>query len=209
MGATLTLAALGDALSRGEVVAFPGASGWLALSRASERERLAALPGVDRAEISLTAGSAATLADFLPPLGLRAQRVVQRLLPGPVAIRLGSGGPIVRLPDHLAWTALLTRREPLLLVPLAGACCKPSGCTTESAPSRVPFFSVRSRIGVTTSAVLARPHCLNPSGFRGTRRRWSWRLQRRRLSASSRGRGAPPSCRPRSAPSTALAAYRA
>lgn len=113
----LPVATLGDTLSRGEMVAVPGPHGWVALARAGERDRLAALPGVDRDEISLTAGDATALGDFLPPLGLRAQRVVQRLLPGPVAIRLGDG-PIVRLPDHAAWAALTGRREPLLLAPL-------------------------------------------------------------------------------------------
>ena len=118
MSDPLPLAMLGDALSRGEVVAVPGPHGWVALARASERERLAALPGVERSEISLTAGSAVALADFLPPLGLRAQRVIQRLLPGPVSIHV-SDGPLVRLPDHAAWAALAGRREPLLLAPIS------------------------------------------------------------------------------------------
>lgn len=139
----IPLSDLGDALSRGEVVAVPGPHGWVALARAGERERLLALPGVEPGEISLTAGSATALADFLPPLGLRAQRVVQRLLPGPVAIRLGEG-PVVRLPDHAAWAALAQRREPLLLAPLGASA--PVGLARIDLPVCAPV--VESRLAI-------------------------------------------------------------
>jgi protein-tyrosine-phosphatase len=118
MSSLLTPDRLGQALQDGMLIAIPAPCGWMAMARAGERDRLLRLSGVDKNEISLTAGNVASLHEFLPPHGLRVQRLIARLLPGPVAIRLGASGPRIRLPAHPLWEPLAACRSPLLAVPL-------------------------------------------------------------------------------------------
>jgi len=109
------------AVQRGAIVALPWSSGALALARASERARLLALPGAAVSALALGSGSVAALTDFLPPTGLRARRLLLRLLPGAVAVRLGgdANAVLVRLPVLAAWPE--SAREPLLSVPVTAA----------------------------------------------------------------------------------------
>lgn len=118
MTSALTSDNLGEALHQGSLVALPSPTGWMAMARAGERERLVKLAGVNLGELGVTAGNLAHLKEFLPPHGLRGQRLIERLLPGPIALRLHPGSPRLRLPSHHLWNALATCRDPLLAVPL-------------------------------------------------------------------------------------------
>ncbi len=120
MTITLTLDQAGAALAADRILVLAQGEGWLALGRARDRATLLALPGVEAHELGPTAGDGALLAGLLPSAGLRAQRLVEHALPGPVAIRLGAHGPRVRRPDHPLWTALVAHREPLLAVTGSG-----------------------------------------------------------------------------------------
>ncbi len=107
-----------DALAQGKLVCVHTAQGWLALARSTERGRLTGLAGIDPERICLTAGDAAVLGEFLPPIGLRAQILLRRLLPGAVVISVAAAAPPVRIPDHALWPTLRSLRTPLLTATL-------------------------------------------------------------------------------------------
>ncbi|HYE05823.1 MAG TPA: hypothetical protein VEL07_09940 [Planctomycetota bacterium] len=100
MDAAHAAADLAARLRAGEVLATAAPLGWIALARPAERARLLGLPGADPARLAVTAGSPATLRDFLPPHGLRAELLIARLMPGPVALRFADGA----LARHDAWS---------------------------------------------------------------------------------------------------------
>lgn len=108
--------AAADALAAGSVVVLRQGPAWLAIARARSRAALLALPGVDDDSLGPTAGDGELLASLLPPCGLRAHKLLARLLPGSVAIRLGAHGPWIRRPEHPLWQAVADHREPLLTV---------------------------------------------------------------------------------------------
>jgi len=108
--------AAADALAAGSVVVVRQGQNWLGIARARSRADLLALPGVDADSLGPTAGDGTLLASLLPPCGLRAHKLLNRLLPGPVAIRLGAQGPWIRRPEHPLWQAVADHREPLLTV---------------------------------------------------------------------------------------------
>jgi protein-tyrosine phosphatase len=118
MSSALRADRLADALHKGTLVALPSQTGWMAMARAGERERLVKLSGINLSELGVTAGTVQDLREFLPPHGLRGQRLIERLLPGPVALRLNPTSPRLRLPSHHLWKTLSDCRDPLLAVPL-------------------------------------------------------------------------------------------
>ncbi len=89
-----------ERLRAGDLLAIAAPIGWIVVARPAERARLLALPGADPARLAVTAGSPATLRDFLPPHGLRAKRLIARLMPGPIALRFADGA----LARHDAWS---------------------------------------------------------------------------------------------------------
>ncbi|MBA3686345.1 MAG: hypothetical protein H0W72_14055 [Planctomycetes bacterium] len=137
--APLAATEVADALARGGLVAVHTAQGWLALARASERGRLLGLAGVSAQRIALTGGDTALLGEFLPPHGLRARILLNRLLPGAVAISVAAEAPPVRLPDHPLWPTLRSLRTPLLAVPLP---------TSDAPATRWPELSIVAGDGV-------------------------------------------------------------
>lgn len=126
MSAGLQPSAVADALHEGRLLVVTATDGWLALGRGHTREALLALPGAHRTSLGPTAGEASLLASLLPPLPLRAQRMLERLLPGPLALRIGSDGPVIRWRKHAVWAALEALRDPVLVV--AGSGPLPPGC---------------------------------------------------------------------------------
>jgi protein-tyrosine-phosphatase len=97
-------------------VLLPSEDGWVAIAHARAHAALLALPGVDEHELGPIAGDGEVLGSLLPPLPLRAQRMLERLLPGPLALRVGDNGPRIRHPLHPLWNDLRGHREPVLLI---------------------------------------------------------------------------------------------
>ncbi len=126
------LRAAADALAAGSIIVLRQGPNWLGIARARSRAELLALPGVDADSLGPTAGDGTVLASLLPPCGLRAQALLARLLPGPVAIRLGAQGPWIRRPQHPLWQAVANHREPLLTVCGSGSMPNTSAITLAS-----------------------------------------------------------------------------
>ena len=112
--AGLAIAEAATALHQGRLLALDRPEGWCVIGRVQQREAILALPGIDAASVGLSAGSGDLLASLLPPLPLRAQRLVERLLPGALALSTPDLAHL-RLPDHPLWAALAGLRDPLLL----------------------------------------------------------------------------------------------